>query len=584
MNNDGQSAALTAVLRTIAEKRKIDPLIGAKLGSKEVFQRLLAGLKNERGVRVETLLCALGALAGYACQASARAKVPGGLTTITGADGNRYFFGDAINKPLLEDNYSVWGIAAAAAQDAGSASLPDVEEIVRHVAQTVGGPQFGIPRVPDSNKPGELPTGFVKALWPSFQPLLRQFTIDAKEWPILFALSVREAIVAGKNAIDPGLALKLAMEAAIAASKFDMMGAMARKPSAASPEKSAPMTRPAVPSAATRPSVAPSPARTATTQKKVSAPSKQDEAEPELWNPNAAALWSLLFSPIFGAWLHAKNWKALGDDQKAMMSMLVVAIGFILIGIAAFVQPTWIKGAGGGYLVAWYVVLGRQQIDQVKERFGNDYPRRGWLLPLGIAGGIAVTSVIVATSTPPQTKESREIRELAKKLEGIARDVESAQAKNRNSNRSAIPPHQNCPFLRYKSPAATAPQMPADAAAYYLDARKRVISQAKSASFQDAVFFIHHYNFRRYGPSSTQLPDIEPVEVFATAVNESEYKERLCRASAAMTVTAYVGAAAQGYKDATSLEEAMARLRREHPGFSEEVYKIVQYDSMVAMR
>ena len=31
------------------------------------------------------------------------------------------------------------------------------------------------------------------------------------------------------------------------------------------------------------------------------------DAAPALWNPNAAANWSLLFSPAFGAWLHMKN-------------------------------------------------------------------------------------------------------------------------------------------------------------------------------------------------------------------------------------------------------------------------------------
>ena len=36
-----------------------------------------------------------------------------------------------------------------------------------------------------------------------------------------------------------------------------------------------------------------------------------------IWNPSAAASWSLPFSPIFGAYLHMLNWRALGDEQKA---------------------------------------------------------------------------------------------------------------------------------------------------------------------------------------------------------------------------------------------------------------------------
>ena len=34
-------------------------------------------------------------------------------------------------------------------------------------------------------------------------------------------------------------------------------------------------------------------------------PSGAFGAAPPLWNPNAAGFWSLLFSPAFGAFLHA---------------------------------------------------------------------------------------------------------------------------------------------------------------------------------------------------------------------------------------------------------------------------------------
>lgn len=61
---DPQQAAL---LRAIEERRKTDPLVGAKIAAQEVFQRLLKGLADDRGVHAETLLAALGALAGYSC-------------------------------------------------------------------------------------------------------------------------------------------------------------------------------------------------------------------------------------------------------------------------------------------------------------------------------------------------------------------------------------------------------------------------------------------------------------------------------------------------------------------------------------
>jgi len=63
-----------ALINAIRERSKEDPLVGAKLGGKEIFQRLLEGMKDSKGVHIESLLCALGSLAGYACQANLRAQ------------------------------------------------------------------------------------------------------------------------------------------------------------------------------------------------------------------------------------------------------------------------------------------------------------------------------------------------------------------------------------------------------------------------------------------------------------------------------------------------------------------------------
>ena len=38
-------------------------------------------------------------------------------------------------------------------------------------------------------------------------------------------------------------------------------------------------------------------------------------------------------------------------------------------------------------LVTWYITSAKAQAKVVKERFGNDYPRKGWLLPIGVAFG-----------------------------------------------------------------------------------------------------------------------------------------------------------------------------------------------------
>lgn len=118
---------------------------------------------------------------------------------------------------------------------------------------------------------------------------------------------------------------------------------------------------------------------------------QRSEASPALWNPSAAAKWSLLFSPIFGAAVHMKNWQALGEPEKAALSKkwLIGSIGFFaMLVVLGMLLPdsksldAGFRGAGIGLLVAWYSVSAKVQVAYVAARFGTSYPRRGWGRPL----------------------------------------------------------------------------------------------------------------------------------------------------------------------------------------------------------
>lgn len=223
------SPAEDALLRQIAERSKTDPLIGAKIGSKEITQRLLTAMKEERGVHIESILCSLGSLAGYACQASVRAQaVTLGLTetanlvTINTKEGKQYFFGDHLNKPLAESQYSVWGLVGGAAQHAGCATMLNVDEIFKHVSETVGSGDFGKPRVSEKHMPHDLPLNYVRNLWPSLLPIIQKFCPNPEHWPILLGLSIQEVIEMGKQVLDPCTSAQLVMESAIPMSKVDI--------------------------------------------------------------------------------------------------------------------------------------------------------------------------------------------------------------------------------------------------------------------------------------------------------------------------------------------------------------------------
>ena len=123
------------------------------------------------------------------------------------------------------------------------------------------------------------------------------------------------------------------------------------------------------------------------------------DAAPALWNPNAAANWSLVFSPAFGAFLHMRNWEALGESGKARTSRLFVAgtlaLWLVTLCLAMFSTQTALVDAlyrvmGFGLLLGWYFSLGRSQAKFVQARYGKTYPRRGWLKPLSLG----VTAVL----------------------------------------------------------------------------------------------------------------------------------------------------------------------------------------------
>lgn len=222
--------AVAAMKRSIAQRRKDDPLIGAKLGGKEVVAQLLRVMKDSKGVHAPTLLGALGALAGYACQASVRAEQvqmngtpePKVFVLVQGKDGRQYFFGDLLNKPLAEDRYSVYSIAAGAAQALGAKQLIDLKEIFTHVAHTVGGEIFGVPRVAEAERGAYAPIDVVKNLWPKLLPLLKDFCDKPFEWPILYGCAIQEAMQMSKDLIEPGRALTVVMESAVPMSKVDL--------------------------------------------------------------------------------------------------------------------------------------------------------------------------------------------------------------------------------------------------------------------------------------------------------------------------------------------------------------------------
>ena len=222
---------MTQILMRVAEEKKQDPLAGIKIGANEVLNIVINMMKSAdtQGVHLETLLCILGSLAGYSCQAGARSKFVDEkgfkeaniFVIVEGVDGKKYYFGDMINKLLIEGRYSIWSLSAGAVGEKAAERF-DRKEIFQYVAQTVGSSAFGIPRITDEHRPKDMPYNYVTCLWKPLLPTVRAYCKDPEAWPILFGLAIQEALGFSKDQLDPFLALTIVMESAVPMSKVNI--------------------------------------------------------------------------------------------------------------------------------------------------------------------------------------------------------------------------------------------------------------------------------------------------------------------------------------------------------------------------
>lgn len=110
---------------------------------------------------------------------------------------------------------------------------------------------------------------------------------------------------------------------------------------------------------------------------------------PALWNPEAAAAWSLMLSTVLGTTLVHLNWRAMGELRRANVALTWVAGSVAALIGTLFAHPV----IGMGFLLAWYFFAVRPQKREIENRYGIHYPRRSWLVP--VVAGFAASIVVV---------------------------------------------------------------------------------------------------------------------------------------------------------------------------------------------
>ena len=123
---------------------------------------------------------------------------------------------------------------------------------------------------------------------------------------------------------------------------------------------------------------------------------KKTPRQPALFNPKLVCALSLLFTPIFGAALQARNWTELGKTHEAAASRFWVRSTVWLLILFVVVQTLFrneeiMSWFGPYFLVvlwgAWMLTSGWKQLNYVAKNVGKFYEPRpiGKAITIGVA-------------------------------------------------------------------------------------------------------------------------------------------------------------------------------------------------------
>lgn len=109
-----------------------------------------------------------------------------------------------------------------------------------------------------------------------------------------------------------------------------------------------------------------------------------------VWNPDAAGLWSLLFTPLFGSILVKKNWETIGDQDEYERSKKWVVLSAVFL-----IPGLFIPFVSFIFIITWYFMSQKQQTKYLKEKWGKDYLKRSWGKPLLIGFVVAIPIYVI---------------------------------------------------------------------------------------------------------------------------------------------------------------------------------------------
>jgi hypothetical protein len=222
-----------------------DSKVTGDLAIKNLREALMKALKNERGIHTETILTAVGALAGFAAQNAALDRMTSRdpaapkltLTIAQTKSGEKWIFGDAVNVFLFPEQHSILPLVtviAGAATQAGMPAneLPNFQEMAGYIASVVGTADFGKLRVPTQHQPQRQTLELLRQLWLLTRDVLQRLPhkgflrraekpLQETHWPVIISIVGSQFIAMTKGVLNPRIGAALVMESAVITSKID---------------------------------------------------------------------------------------------------------------------------------------------------------------------------------------------------------------------------------------------------------------------------------------------------------------------------------------------------------------------------
>lgn len=199
-----------------------------KKGADEVMDRLVNSMKNPDGsIHPQSLMCAVGSLAGYACQQDIRDDfvIKKGLPedkvfrVIQDKQGRNFYFGDLIDNLLAGNKYSVLAFVGGALCHIGAKLTGiNIEDIFRYVSYTAGGEMFGKVR---SCQTGETMDGYLKLLWKPLLPTAEKYAPKG-ELHILYGICAQKAVMLCAKSVTPSECGRILMESAVSMARISL--------------------------------------------------------------------------------------------------------------------------------------------------------------------------------------------------------------------------------------------------------------------------------------------------------------------------------------------------------------------------